>query len=62
MTSAINTETKSQEFREVTASEMEAVSGGWFAMFYYGLAQHLAAESQETKLLDFLSKQLSPQL
>ncbi len=48
------------QFRSVATSEMQSVSGGWYACLHYGLFLQAAAETQEKKLMDFLSDKISP--
>ncbi len=47
-------------FREVAAGELATVSGGWFGCFYLALARQMEAQSQETKLMNFLGSNVSP--
>lgn len=44
----------------VTASEMESVSGGWYACFFIGLVKQAQIEAQEQKVMDFLGSNVSP--
>jgi hypothetical protein len=50
-----------QGFSVVTMSELETISGGWYACFHIGLFQEMArVKAQEGKLMDFLSKNIAP--
>jgi hypothetical protein len=49
-----------EQFHDVSADELQAVSGGWYAFVHYAVAVRLNAEAQEQKVMDFLSDKLSP--